>query len=170
MDASIETDPKVLELTAQIVAAHVSHNSVTAEALPQLIQEIYRTLTTLGKEKEASAPQPKVPVKKSVQPEHVVCLECGKKFKMLRRHLSTHHNLTPEEYREKWGLPLDYPLVAPNYAKQRSVIAKENELGKRHQSGGRQDGEKTEKGRRAEKEEKSEGGEEPRRRGRLRRK
>lgn len=138
MDASTENepignDPKVLELTAQIVAAHVSHNPVTVEALPQLIQDIYRTLATLGRGRETPpTPQPAVPIRKSIHPDYIICLEDGKKLKMLRRHLKTVYNMTPEQYREKWGLPPDYPMVAPNYAKRRSMLAKNIGLGTRH--------------------------------------
>jgi predicted transcriptional regulator len=120
----------VLELTAQIVSAHVSNNSISPDALPALIQEIYRTLSNVGKETPApERPQPAVPVKKSVFPDHIVCLEDGKKLKMLKRHLKTAYNMTPEQYRERWGLPPDYPMVAPNYARHRSSLAKKIGLG-----------------------------------------
>src|SRR5580692_3467251 len=103
-DNSINTD--VLGLTAQIVSAHVSHNSVTPEGLAPLIQEVYRTLSSVGTEPAHTArPEPAVPVKKSVFADHIVCLEDGRKLKMLKRHLATTYNLTPEQYREKWGLP-----------------------------------------------------------------
>ena len=122
--------PDVLGLTAQIVSAHVAHNSVTAEALPALIQDVYRTLAGVGKEPvQPDKPQPAVPVKKSVFPDHIVCLEDGKKLKMLKRHLKTAYNMTPEQYRERWGLPPDYPMVAPNYARHRSSLAKKIGLG-----------------------------------------
>jgi predicted transcriptional regulator len=120
----------VLGLTVQIVSAHVSNNSVTAEALPVLIQDVYRTLAGVGHAPAVpTKPQPAVPVKKSVFPDHVVCLEDGKKLKMLRRHLKTAYNLTPEQYRERWGLPADYPMVAPDYARHRSSLAKKIGLG-----------------------------------------
>ena len=120
----------VLGLTAQIVSAHVSNNSVAPDALPGLIQEVYRTLAGVGKEIVLpDKPQPAVPVKKSVYPDHIVCLEDGKKLKMLKRHLKTSYGLTPEQYREKWQLPPDYPMVAPNYAKHRSSLAKKIGLG-----------------------------------------
>jgi len=120
----------VLGLTAQIVAAHVSNNSVTPDALPTLIQDVYRTLAGVGKETpQPDKPQPAVPVKKSVFPDHIVCLEDGKKLKMLKRHLKTAYNLTPEQYRERWGLSSDYPMVAPNYARHRSSLAKKIGLG-----------------------------------------
>ena len=120
----------VLGLTAQIVSAHVSNNSVAPDALPGLIQEVYRTLAGVGKEIVLpDKPQPAVPVRKSVFPDHIVCLEDGKKLKMLKRHLKTSYDLTPEQYREKWQLPPDYPMVAPNYAKHRSSLAKKIGLG-----------------------------------------
>ena len=120
----------VLELTAQIVSAHVSNNAIGAESLPNLIQEVYRTLAGVGKEQVLpDKQQPAVPVKKSVYPDHIICLEDGKKLKMLKRHLKTSYNMTPEQYREKWQLPPDYPMVAPNYAKHRSSLAKKIGLG-----------------------------------------
>ena len=120
----------VLGLTAQIVSAHVSNNSVTPDALPSLIQDVYRTLSGVGREpSQPDKPQPAVPVKKSVFPDHIVCLEDGKKLKMLKRHLKTAYNMTPEQYRERWGLPQDYPMVAPNYARHRSSLAKKIGLG-----------------------------------------
>ncbi len=127
----------VLTLTSNIVAAHVSNNSVALSDLPQVIREVYQTLSVLGGAAPAAAekPTPAVPVKKSVTPEHIVCLEDGKKLKMLKRHLRTAYNMSPEEYREKWGLPADYPMVAPNYAKQRSKLAKQIGLGTRGRKG-----------------------------------
>lgn len=120
----------VLGLTAQIVSAHVSNNSVSPDALPSLIQEVFKTLAGVGKEPSApDKPQPAVPVKKSVFPDHIVCLEDGKKLKMLKRHLKTAYNMTPEQYRDRWGLPPDYPMVAPNYARHRSTLAKKIGLG-----------------------------------------
>lgn len=120
----------VLELTAQIVSAHVSHNAVGPEALPSLIQDVYRTLAGVGKEQVVPDKQaPAVPVKKSVFPDYIVCLEDGKKLKMLKRHLKTSYNMTPEQYREKWQLPPDYPMVAPSYARHRSSLAKKIGLG-----------------------------------------
>ncbi len=120
----------VLGLTAQIVSAHVSHNTVTSDALPALIQDVYRTLANVGRDTVASdRPQPAVPIKKSVFPDHIVCLEDGKKLKMLKRHLKTAYNMTPEQYRERWGLAADYPMVAPTYARHRSSLAKKIGLG-----------------------------------------
>lgn len=125
----------VLGLTAQIVSAHVSNNSVTPDALSALIQDVYRTLSGVGKEPAApDKPQPAVPVKKSVFPDHIVCLEDGKKLKMLKRHLKTAYNMTPEQYRERWGLAPDYPMVAPNYARHRSSLAKKIGLGTKPRS------------------------------------
>ncbi len=125
----------VLGLTAQIVSAHVSNNSVTPDALPSLIQEVYRTLAGVEKEPvSAEKPQPAVPVKRSVFPDHIVCLEDGKKLKMLKRHLKTAYNMTPEQYRERWQLPPDYPMVAPNYARHRSSLAKKIGLGTKPRS------------------------------------
>jgi predicted transcriptional regulator len=120
----------VLGLTAQIVSAHVSNNSVSPDALPSLIQEVYKTLAGVGNERsEPERPQPAVPVKKSVFADHIICLEDGKKLKMLKRHLKTAYNMTPEQYRDRWGLPPDYPMVAPNYARHRSSLAKKIGLG-----------------------------------------
>jgi len=123
-------DMSVLGLTAQIVAAHVSHNAVPTDGLPVLIQEVYKTLAGVGKEATPpDRPQPAVPPRKSVFEDHIVCLEDGKKLKMLKRHLKTAYNMTPEQYRERWGLPPDYPMVAPDYAKHRSSLAKQSGLG-----------------------------------------
>jgi len=120
----------VLSLTAEIVAAHVSNNTVPLAELPALIQQVFQTLTTIGSSaQEAPRPEPAVPVKKSVTPDYIICLEDGKKLKMLKRHLKTAYNMTPEKYRERWGLSSDYPMVAPNYAKQRSQLARELGLG-----------------------------------------
>jgi predicted transcriptional regulator len=125
---------ELLELTAQIVAAHVSNNSVALPDVPSLIEQVHRTLSGLGNAPAVPAPvaerpQPAVPVKKSVTDEFLVCLEDGKKLKMLKRHLKTAYDMTPEQYRERWGLPSDYPMVAPNYAKHRSSLAKKIGLG-----------------------------------------
>jgi|SRR5262245_60868082 len=121
-----------IELTASIVSAYVSNNSVPASDLPALISQVYGALTRIvrGQSEAASeARKPAVSVKKSITPEHLVCLEDGKKFKSLKRHLRTRYNLTPEQYREKWGLAPDYPMVAPNYAAARSRLAKQMGLG-----------------------------------------
>ncbi len=123
---------ELLALTTNIVASHVSNNSVAATDLPQLIQQVYAALSIAGSAGAASAaprPQPAVAIKRSITPDFIVCLEDGKKLKMLKRHLKTRYNLTPDEYRERWGLGLDYPMVAPNYAAQRSTLAKKIGLG-----------------------------------------
>jgi predicted transcriptional regulator len=121
---------EILSLTAQIVAAHISHNTVPVNELPKLLQQIFETLTTIGEIGETSvAPKPAVSVRKSISPDYIICLEDGKKLKMLKRHLKTSYNITPDEYRMRWGLPSDYPMVAPNYAKQRSKLAKASGLG-----------------------------------------
>ena len=122
----------LLKLTADIVAAHVSNNKLAAGDLPQLIAQVHASLAdTGGAAATPQRPTPAVPVKKSVTPDHIVCLEDGKKLKMLKRHLKTSYDLTPEQYRERWVLPADYPMVAPNYAKKRSQLAKKIGLGKR---------------------------------------
>ena len=121
---------ELLELTTEIVSAHVSNNTLPVNELPQLIQDVYRTLSSVGGAPIANErPQPAVPVKKSVTAEYIVCLEDGKKLKMLKRHLKTAYDMSPDEYRERWGLPRDYPMVAPNYAKHRSSLAKKIGLG-----------------------------------------
>jgi predicted transcriptional regulator len=129
----------LLALTAEIVAAHVSNNTVAVGDLAQLINQVYHSLANIGSvpAPPAARPQPAVTVKKSIQPDYLVCLEDGKKLKMLKRHLKTAYNLTPEGYRERWGLAPDYPMVAPNYAQQRSRLAKEIGLGTRARRGRR---------------------------------
>ena len=125
-----ENQIELLELTTEIVAAHVSNNTLPVNDLPQLIQEVYKTLANVGNSQlSVERLQPAISVKKSISPDYIVCLEDGKKLKMLKRHLKTAYNMTPEEYREKWGLPRDYPMVAPNYAKHRSSLAKKIGLG-----------------------------------------
>jgi predicted transcriptional regulator len=121
----------LLMLTSDIVSSHLGSNQIASDEIPSLIQKIYRTLATIGSEPAASndRPQPAVPIKKSVTPDYIVCLEDGKKLKMLKRHLKTAYNMSPDEYRERWGLPADYPMVAPNYAAQRSKLAKQSGLG-----------------------------------------
>jgi predicted transcriptional regulator len=122
----------LLSITAQIVSAHLSQNHVEAAAVPDLIQSVYKSLSTAG-EIEAVAQEltPAVPIKRSVFPNYLVCLDDGKKLKMLKRHLSTSYNMTPADYRVKWGLPHDYPMVAPNYAAIRSSLAKQIGLGRK---------------------------------------
>ncbi len=122
----------ILGLTAQIVSAHVSNNVVSRDALPELITQVYNTLISAGVEPvEPEKLQPAVPIKKSVFPEYIVCLEDGKKLKMLKRHLQTSYSMTPEQYRDKWSLPHDYPMVAPKYAEHRSELAKKIGLGRK---------------------------------------
>ena len=124
---------EILALTTEIVASHVSNNKVEVSDLSQLIEQVYKTLKNIesGEGVSKERPQPAVPIKKSVMPDYIVCLEDGKKLKMLKRHLKTAYNMTPQEYRERWGLPADYPMVAPNYARQRSALAKKIGLGTR---------------------------------------
>lgn len=123
----------LISVSAEIVAAYVQGNKVPPEDLPKLLQSVHRTLVAIGEAPEDapkdSALEPAVPAKKSVTPEYLICLEDGKKFKSLKRHLRTRYGMTPEEYRAKWGLPPDYPMVAPNYAKARSALAKRMGLG-----------------------------------------
>jgi predicted transcriptional regulator len=128
---------EILGLTSEIVAAHVSNNTVALSDLPGLIEQVYRTLASVGGTEGANTdrPTPAVPIKKSITPDFIVCLEDGKKLKMLKRHLKTAYNMTPEEYRERWGLSPDYPMVARNYAKQRSRLAKQIGLGTRSRRG-----------------------------------
>jgi predicted transcriptional regulator len=122
-----------LDLTADIVSAYVSHNSTPASEIPALISQIHAALLRVSNGRAEAAPlepaRPAVPVKKSITPDHLVCLEDGKRFKSLKRHLRTQYNMTPEQYRDKWSLPADYPMVAPNYAVARSQLAKKMGLG-----------------------------------------
>ena len=122
----------LIELTADIVSAYVSNNAVPVNDLSSLIGDVYKALETTSTpvaEEVVEAPKPAVSIKKSITPDFIICLEDGKKFKSLKRHLRTHYNLSPEEYREKWGLPADYPMVAPSYAAARSNLAKQMGLG-----------------------------------------
>ena len=124
----------VLQMTTQVVAAYVGHNSVGEAQIPEVIKSVYASLAGLNGLTELSAKakqKPAVPIKKSITADYLVCLEDGKKLKMLKRHLRTAYGLSPEDYRAKWGLGSDYPMVAPNYAKQRSAFAKKIGLGKR---------------------------------------
>jgi predicted transcriptional regulator len=125
---------ELVELTAEIVSAYVSNNTVVAADLPGVIHNVFDALSRASAVSGQPAREelrPAVPIKRSVTPEYIVCLEDGKKFKSLKRHLRTHYDLSPEEYREKWGLPHDYPMVAPNYAAARSDLAKRMGLGQR---------------------------------------
>ena len=121
----------LLDLTSEIVAAYVSNNKVEVEKLSDVIGNVYASLSSIANEEGVEMIEPAVPIKKSVTPDYIICLEDGKKFKMLRRHLQNVYGLTPEEYRERWGLPADYPMVAPNYAEKRSGLAKQIGLGKK---------------------------------------
>lgn len=124
----------LLALTTEIVSAYLSNNTLATAEIPGIIEQIYKTLAAVNGEgggAMADRPQPAVPIKRSVTPDYIVCLEDGKKLKMLKRHLKTAYNMSPDEYRERWGLPADYPMVAPNYAKQRSKLAKDIGLGTR---------------------------------------
>jgi predicted transcriptional regulator len=125
------SDPKFIELTANIVSAYLRNHSVPAGDIPGLISQIHASLSRVssGADLTSEPLKPAVPVKKSITPEYLVCLEDGKKFKSLKRHLRTQYNMTPEQYREKWDLPADYPMVAPNYAQARSALAKQMGLG-----------------------------------------
>ena len=134
MSENNEDMGEMLALTAEIVASYVSNNSVAPNELPDLIRQVHRALGQLGAapaDPAAARPQPAVPVKKSVHPDYIVCLEDGKKLKMLKRHLMTSYGMTPEDYRERWGLPPDYPMVAPNYAAQRKELALKIGLGRK---------------------------------------
>ncbi|HEX8669356.1 MAG TPA: MucR family transcriptional regulator [Allosphingosinicella sp.] len=131
MAEGTDTNETIVTLTADIVSAHVSNNSVAVNDLPQLIQNVHNALSGLGAPREAPAakPEPAVSIRSSVKPDYIVCLEDGKKLKMLKRHLMTHYQMTPDQYRQKWGLGPDYPMVAPNYAEQRRSLAKKIGLG-----------------------------------------
>ena len=121
---------ELLELTTEIVSAHAGNNSIAPADLPQLIQDVYKTLSDVGSAAAVSErPRPAVAIKKSISPDFIVCLEDGKKLKMLKRHLKAAYNMTPDDYRKRWGLPADYPMEAPNYAKHRSTLAKKIGLG-----------------------------------------
>lgn len=133
MIASVEIDDVLITLTADIVAAHVSNNSVAVGDLQALIQNIHGALSGLGQTAPAEQPrqEPAVSVRSSVKPDFIVCLEDGKKLKMLKRHLMTHYQMTPDQYRAKWNLPTDYPMVAPNYTEQRRTLAHQIGLGRK---------------------------------------
>lgn len=134
MDAThADMNEMLITLTSDIVAAHVSNNSVAVEDVAGLIGNVYSALAGLGQAApvEDKLPEPAVSVRASVKPDYIVCLEDGKKLKMLKRHLMTHYNLTPEQYRARWNLPADYPMVAPNYAEKRRDLAKKIGLGRK---------------------------------------
>ncbi len=127
---------QLLAHTSQIVSAHVSNNAVSNTDLPQLIETVFKTLSGLNGAPAEPEPElkPAVPIKKSITDDHLICLEDGKKLKMLKRHLATAYNMTPEEYRAKWGLPHDYPMVAPKYSETRKQLAKKIGLGRKPKS------------------------------------
>ena len=133
-------DTELLDLTTGVVAAHVSNNTISVDQMSSLIKEVHKTLAGLGSEAAEEKPIPAVPIKRSVKKDAITCLECGKAGKMLKRHLSTAHGLTVQEYREKWKLPSDYPMTAPSYAAQRSKLAKKIGLGTKPRGRGRKKG------------------------------
>ena len=122
---------ELLEHTTRIVGAHVANNPIAATDVPGLIATVHQALATLGPEEAAPKPKPAVSIQQSVKPEYIICLEDGTENKMLKRHLKTAHGMTPDDYRKRWGLPLDYPLVAPSYAATRSKLAKKIGLGRK---------------------------------------
>jgi len=137
MELQNEIQETLIALTADIVAAHVSNNSVAVSDLPVLIQNVHGALTGLGDAAAVSEvkQEPAVSVRSSIKPDFIICLEDGKKLKMLKRHLMIHYQMTPEQYRAKWNLPADYPMVAPNYAEQRRTLAKSIGLGTKRRKG-----------------------------------
>jgi predicted transcriptional regulator len=132
-DIEIDMNEMLITLTSDIVAAHVSNNNVALEDVPSLISNVYGALAGLGGTEtvQEERPEPAVSVRASVKPDYIVCLEDGKKLKMLKRHLMTHYNMTPEQYRQRWNLPADYPMVAPSYAEKRRELAKKIGLGRK---------------------------------------
>lgn len=137
-DIASEGNPLVT-LTADIVSAHLSNNSVSISDVPALITNVHGALQGLGAapDPEPAKPEPRVAIRSSIKPDYIVCLEDGKKLKMLKRHLMTHYQMTPDEYRQRWGLNADYPMVAPNYAEQRRALAKKIGLGTKRRRTGR---------------------------------
>ncbi|HQZ13687.1 MAG TPA: MucR family transcriptional regulator [Devosia sp.] len=134
METHDQRQAELIELSSGIVAAYVGHNALSVADLPKLIADVFNALKTLGSPESAAEPEPLKPavtVRRSVTAEHLTCLEDGKRFKSLKRHLMTHHNLTPQQYREKWNLPADYPMVAPSYSATRSTLAKSSGLGRK---------------------------------------
>jgi len=133
----VDKSSELVELTVDIVSAYVSNNAVVVAELPDLIDQTFNALkqaATKESQPTKDVLDPVVPIKKSVTPDYIICLDDGKQFKSLKRHLRTSYNLTPDEYREKWGLPYDYPMVAPNYAASRSALAKKMGLGQKRKS------------------------------------
>lgn len=128
-----DTKEMLITLTSDIVSSHVANNNVAIEDVPSLISNIYTTLSNLGQDEPVveELPKPAVSIRASLKPDYIVCLEDGKKLKMLKRHLMTHYQMTPDDYRQRWGLPADYPMVAPNYAEKRRELAKKIGLGRK---------------------------------------
>lgn len=127
-----DTNEMLITLTADIITAHVANNNVDVDTLPSLIQNVYGALAGLGTKAVVEVrPEPAVSIRASIKPEYLVCLEDGKKMKMLKRHLMTSYGMTPDQYRERWGLPADYPMVAPDYAEKRRELAKKIGLGRK---------------------------------------
>ena len=140
MREKMDDQAELIEMTTEIVSAYVGKNAVTTSDLPLLIQSVHRALATINQAPEpveAAPKDPAVPVKKSITPDFLICLEDGRRFKSLKRHLRTKYNLSPEDYRAKWNLPKDYPMVAPNYARARSDLAKQMGLGQGGRPSGR---------------------------------
>lgn len=137
MDMHAGRDDTLIALTADIVAAHVGNNTMELSDIPALIRSVHEALATLGTpaDEPAARPEPAVAIRASVKPDYIVCLEDGRKLKMLKRHLMTQYNMTPDQYRAKWNLPVDYPMVAPNYAEQRRTLAKQIGLGTQRRAG-----------------------------------
>jgi len=133
LDTDLEANGRsLLEMASEIVSAYLRHNSLPAGRVPEFIHSVHKSLSEIDKgllEEEKTLLKPAVPIRRSITPDHVICLEDGKKLKMLKRHLRATYNMTPDEYRAKWNLPLDYPMVAPNYAARRSEYAKQSGLG-----------------------------------------
>ena len=132
------SDEDMLRMTTEVVSAYVGNNMLPAAQIPDVIRTVYSSLRDLSSAEghtERESPKPAIPVRRSVTPDYIICLEDGKKLKMLKRHLRTTYNMSPDEYRTKWALPADYPMVAPNYAKQRSDFAKQIGLGRKSESG-----------------------------------
>ena len=132
------SDEDMLRMTTEVVSAYVGNNMLPAAQIPEVIRTVYSSLRDLSGTEghmERESPKPAIPVRRSVTPDYIICLEDGKKLKMLKRHLRTTYNMSPDDYRAKWALPPDYPMVAPNYAKQRSDFAKQIGLGRKSESG-----------------------------------
>lgn len=133
--ADSPSSKELLEWTTMIVSSHVGKTPSSTEEVSNLIRTVHTALTGLSSDVEPNLPEPAVPIRRSVTPDYIVCLEDGRKLKMLKRHLSTAYSMTPDEYRERWNLPADYPMVAPNYARQRSNLAKKIGLGTKRSRG-----------------------------------